>query len=119
MLQSASLAARPMLPEHQTNEKLGDRSPHAYKKKASSFDTPSSLAGPLKMATERDPLLSASNTSLRAHDHSRSPVGPLEISRSTRYAILAGLWSATFLSVCVSQHESKTFLMSPPSVDSL
>lgn len=27
------------------------------------------------------------------------PLGPLEISRSTRYGILAGLWIATFLSV--------------------
>ena len=26
--------------------------------------------------------------------------GPLEISRSNRYAILAGIWMATFLSVC-------------------
>ena len=26
-------------------------------------------------------------------------LGPLEISRSTRYGILAGLWIATFLSV--------------------
>lgn len=66
----------------------------------SSFGTPS-LAGTQEMATERDPLLFASNTG--------SPVGPLEISRSTRHAILAGLWSATFLSVCVSQHESRRF----------
>lgn len=26
-------------------------------------------------------------------------LGPLEITRSTRYAILAGIWTATFLSV--------------------
>jgi hypothetical protein len=34
------------------------------------------------------------------------PLGPLEISRSTRYGILAGLWIATFLSVsylCLSE----------------
>ena len=30
------------------------------------------------------------------------PLGPLEISRSTRYRILAGLWMATFLSVSLS-----------------
>lgn len=53
------------------------------------------------MATERDPLLPATDTSLRTQDQSRSPVGPLEISQSTRYTILAGIWSATFLSVCV------------------
>ncbi|KIJ06515.1 hypothetical protein PAXINDRAFT_164671 [Paxillus involutus ATCC 200175] len=60
------------------------------------------------MATERDPLLSGAEPILRtqgqANDQSHSralqvPIGPLEISRSTRYAILAGLWSATFLSV--------------------
>ncbi|KAN0075559.1 Major facilitator superfamily domain containing protein [Tylopilus felleus] len=51
------------------------------------------------MATERDPLIPATNTRLRAQDQPSSPVGPLEISRSTRYAILAGVWSATFLSV--------------------
>jgi len=61
----------------------------------------------MEMATERDPFLSATNPSLRAYDHSRSSVGPLEIPRSTRYTILAGLWSATFLSVCVSQHTSR------------
>lgn len=31
----------------------------------------------------------------------KSRVGPLEISRSERYAILAGVWTATFLSVRV------------------
>ena len=29
-------------------------------------------------------------------------LGPLEISRTTRYGILAGLWMATFLSVSLS-----------------
>ncbi|KAI6111388.1 major facilitator superfamily domain-containing protein [Pisolithus sp. B1] len=55
------------------------------------------------MATERDPLLP--NTTYSDHSvtgktgSKLSPaVGPLDTSRSTRYAILAGLWSATFLS---------------------
>ncbi|KAF8842637.1 MFS general substrate transporter [Paxillus ammoniavirescens] len=59
------------------------------------------------MTTERDPLLSGVEPILRTQrqvndqSHSRAsqvPIGPLDISRSTRYAILAGLWSATFLS---------------------
>jgi len=48
--------------------------------------------------TEQDPLLPSID-----NDHSQrsklAPAGPLEISRSTRYAILAGLWLATLLSV--------------------
>ncbi|KAI5982815.1 major facilitator superfamily domain-containing protein [Pisolithus albus] len=48
------------------------------------------------MATERDPLLP--NTG-RTDTRLSAAVGPLDTSRSTRYAILAGLWSATFLSV--------------------
>ncbi|KAG1799327.1 major facilitator superfamily domain-containing protein [Suillus plorans] len=43
------------------------------------------------MATERDPLISNGT-----QDH--RPPGPRDISRSTRYGILVGLWSATFLS---------------------
>ncbi|KAF9266014.1 MFS general substrate transporter [Marasmius fiardii PR-910] len=39
-------------------------------------------------ATERDPLLSVS----------KKPLGPLEIPRSMRYGILAGVWLGTFLS---------------------
>lgn len=99
--------------------------PHVlYKPKAQpvlpSFNTPSSLVGPLGMATERDPLLSASSTSLSGCTHqSRSPVGPLEISQSTRYAILAGLWSATFLSVCAFLSWNLDVLISPPSFVSL
>ncbi|KAH7890122.1 major facilitator superfamily domain-containing protein [Phlebopus sp. FC_14] len=50
------------------------------------------------MATERDPLIPDDHTGGAAGTPSKK-VGPLEISRSTRYAILAGLWSATFLSV--------------------
>ncbi|KAI6138005.1 major facilitator superfamily domain-containing protein [Pisolithus thermaeus] len=55
------------------------------------------------MATERDPLLP--NTTYSDHSVTgktgsklSAAVGPLDTSRSTRYAILAGLWSATFLS---------------------
>ncbi|KAI9570815.1 major facilitator superfamily domain-containing protein [Boletus coccyginus] len=66
------------------------------------------------MATERDPLLSATNPSLRAHDHSRSSAGPLEIPRSTRYTILAGLWSATFLSALNSTYRCSVL----PSISS-
>ncbi|OJA19157.1 hypothetical protein AZE42_05381 [Rhizopogon vesiculosus] len=47
------------------------------------------------MATERDPLL-VNGSSLERSKHHHP--GPLEISRSTRYGILAGLWSANFLS---------------------
>ncbi|KAG1854788.1 major facilitator superfamily domain-containing protein [Suillus subalutaceus] len=46
------------------------------------------------MATERDPLIV--NGSNLIQDH--RPPGPRDISRSTRYGILVGLWSATFLS---------------------
>ena len=60
--------------------------------------------------SERDPLLlQDSNDSGQQLQHASGkgqkvvgrvvPVGPLEISRSTRYGILAGLWIATFLSV--------------------
>lgn len=65
--------------------------------------------------TERDPLLSGTNATptgtpyvsdpLNNQSSRSSGVGPLDISRSTRYAILAGVWSATFLSVSVSQQE--------------
>ncbi|KAG6375866.1 hypothetical protein JVT61DRAFT_2730 [Boletus reticuloceps] len=68
------------------------------------------------MATERDPLLSTTDTS--AQDQSRLPVGPLQVPRSTRYAILAGLWSATFLSVCASLSMNLDVL-DPPSPNSL
>lgn len=46
------------------------------------------------MATERDPLIA--NAANLTQDH--RPPGPRDISRSTRYGILVGLWSATFLS---------------------
>ncbi|KIM52409.1 hypothetical protein SCLCIDRAFT_1223761 [Scleroderma citrinum Foug A] len=46
--------------------------------------------------TEQDPLLPSIDND-RSQRSKPAPVGPLEISRSTRYAILAGSWSATFL----------------------
>ncbi|KAI6017815.1 major facilitator superfamily domain-containing protein [Pisolithus microcarpus] len=55
------------------------------------------------MTTERDPLLP--NAAISDHSFTgrtgtklAAAIGPLDTSRSTRYAILAGLWSATFLS---------------------
>ena len=56
--------------------------------------------------SEREPLLHDHSQQLVhgegqkgvSHDGGRG-LGPLDISRSTRYAILAGLWIATFLSV--------------------
>ncbi|EGN96457.1 hypothetical protein SERLA73DRAFT_186194 [Serpula lacrymans var. lacrymans S7.3] len=51
------------------------------------------------VATERDSLLPTLDTSLpAARTNVERQLGPLEISRSTRFMILAGLWSATFLS---------------------
>ena len=68
-------------------------------------------------AGERDPLLPVSgNRTEPVHNHRNerngdvsnnsdtnlcqvARPGPLEISRSNRYAILAGIWIATFLSV--------------------
>lgn len=60
---------------------------------------------------ERDPLLSvarpndqngsyAAPTAQGHAKQSQAKPGPLEITRRTRYAILAGVWTATFLSVC-------------------
>ncbi|SJL05054.1 uncharacterized protein ARMOST_08426 [Armillaria ostoyae] len=45
--------------------------------------------------TERDPLLPKNVDETSEEKH---PLGPLEISPSTRYGILAGIWTATFLS---------------------
>ncbi|KAK0455266.1 vacuolar amino acid permease [Desarmillaria tabescens] len=45
--------------------------------------------------TERDPLL-PKNADEASEE--KCPVGPLEISPATRYGILAGVWTATFLS---------------------
>ncbi|KAG1731234.1 major facilitator superfamily domain-containing protein [Suillus paluster] len=47
------------------------------------------------MATERDPLLVDGRT---GHSTQHSPPGPRDISSSTRFGILVGLWSANFLS---------------------
>lgn len=55
------------------------------------------LAVSMQEPTERHPLIPATLTS-KSGDDSRQ-VGPLEISRTTRYGILAGIWAATFLSV--------------------
>lgn len=58
--------------------------------------------------TERDPLLSRRRTDDEEEDvettsktlHSqKKKVGPLDIDRRTRWGILAGIWTATFLSV--------------------
>ena len=62
-------------------------------------------------ATERDPLLAAPNSSATVPGARPLVVdprevkfkpGPLEITKSRRYAILSGIWTATFLSVCFS-----------------
>lgn len=52
--------------------------------------------------SERDPLINPQH-GLGTEEAAVTPptkLGPLEISRSTRYGILAGIWTATFLSVC-------------------
>lgn len=60
--------------------------------------------------TERDPLLRDANLGVLPPGAPGAPVqhatkdvkirlGPLEITKSNRYAILAGIWAATFLSV--------------------
>ena len=46
-------------------------------------------------------------------DKERRKVGPMEISRSTRYGILAGIWTATFLSVCTLSSSGSTHVLSP------
>jgi len=56
------------------------------------------------MSTESDPLL-ATPTQFRANAQNLEEfrkdekLGPLEISRSNRWAILAGIWTANFLGV--------------------
>jgi hypothetical protein len=50
--------------------------------------------------SERDPLIQDDDSGQQLQKgEGKKGVGPLEISRSTRYGILAGLWIATFLSV--------------------
>ncbi|KAI0628852.1 vacuolar amino acid permease [Trametes polyzona] len=48
--------------------------------------------------SERDPLLARTPSTDPIHQKRMSRVGPMEISRGTRYGILAGIWAATFLS---------------------
>lgn len=55
--------------------------------------------------SERDPLLNSPQNggidgTIGTDAKRKNKVGPLEISKSTRYGILAGIWTATFLSVC-------------------
>jgi hypothetical protein len=54
--------------------------------------------------SERDPLLQDHDSGQQGEGQKGvgRALGPLEISRSTRYGILAGLWIATFLSVSLS-----------------
>ncbi|KAI0294667.1 vacuolar amino acid permease [Multifurca ochricompacta] len=49
-------------------------------------------------STERDPLLRAENGDVNGISRKKKNTGPMEISRSTRYGILAGIWVSTFLS---------------------
>ncbi|KAF8061818.1 major facilitator superfamily domain-containing protein [Lyophyllum atratum] len=50
----------------------------------------------LNGTSETDPLLLQVSTHIQVPQ--KAQVGPLDISRSTRYGILVGIWSATFLS---------------------
>ena len=70
-------------------------------------DPPSPLR-PANMPSERDPLLPQADPSKSDHPKHPGGVGPMEISRSMRYGILAGIWTASFLSVC---NNSATHLM--------
>ena len=63
---------------------------------------------PANMPSERDPLLPQADPSKSDHPKHPGGVGPMEISRSMRYGILAGIWTASFLSVC---NNSATHLM--------
>ncbi|CAL1703142.1 unnamed protein product [Somion occarium] len=53
-------------------------------------------------ATERDPLIQSSSSWTHTHDglftDEPEKLGPRDISKPTRYGILAGIWAATFLS---------------------
>ena len=59
------------------------------------------------MASERDPLIPRTESPQPISAKKTRGVGPMEISRSTRYGILAGIWAANFLSVC---NVSRTYL---------
>ncbi|KAL1947127.1 hypothetical protein VTO73DRAFT_14088 [Trametes versicolor] len=50
------------------------------------------------MASERDPLITRTSSPKPMDRKRLGRVGPMEISRRTRYGILAGIWAATFLS---------------------
>lgn len=52
------------------------------------------------MSSERDPLIPRTASPEPAENKKFTKVGPLEISPTTRYGILAGIWVGTFLSVC-------------------
>ena len=54
------------------------------------------------MSGMREPLLRRE----RVEETKPEKLGPLEISRSTRYGILAGIWMGTFLSVCIAPSHS-------------
>ena len=65
---------------------------------------------------ERDSLLQSSNTNAQYgageqsnKDAARTP-GPLEISRTARFGILAGIWMGTFLSVRTIWRNPNTLL---------
>ncbi|KAI0668302.1 vacuolar amino acid permease [Trametes maxima] len=53
---------------------------------------------PAPIVSERDPLLPRASSPKPVDQKKHGKVGPLEISRKTRYGILAGIWAATFLS---------------------
>ena len=52
--------------------------------------------------SEQTPLLQDRDSSQEGQKVIGRALGPLEISRSNRYGILAGLWIATFFSVSLS-----------------
>ena len=54
-------------------------------------------------ASERDALLPKD-----LNEPTNQRVGPLEISTRTRWGILAGIWTATFLSVCSTLFPAKS-----------
>lgn len=54
-------------------------------------------------SSEREPLLAdVACIGVAVAVESKKKLGPLEISKSTKCAILVGIWIANFLGVCVS-----------------
>ncbi|KAI0261793.1 major facilitator superfamily domain-containing protein [Gloeopeniophorella convolvens] len=51
-----------------------------------------------RLSGEQEPFLHAESGLANVSPNNASKPGPMEISRSTRYGILAGIWVATFLS---------------------